>query len=775
MFWDNIRIPIQGMIVALLWVPCGGSRLAAGPIQSSDGRVTPIARFGMFELNVNAAELLRQGVRLKIQEQPLRVLQYLCENSGLLVTREELQSHLWPNGTFVDFEHSLNTAIKKLRQTLGDTADNPRFIETVPRRGWKFIAPVEWVGFGVLQSAAHAGMVDGEQPAPLAILKPATLIFAALAIVICAAVFAFWFSHRTNEARSFATLSVTPLTTYPGWEDYGAISPDGQKIAFTWDQGNTGASHIFVKQIGAEEPLPLTTLQGLADFSPVWSPDGAYLAFVRMPQSLDFVDPTAEVMVMPALGGSVRSLTTVHMAARLGNQISPSVSWSPDGKSLAFMDRTPDGQHFAIFELNLETLQRRQMTNPPSSTVGDSYATYSPDGKTIAFVRTTKESADVYSQPVSGGQATRLTTENHVCLMGVAWTEDGKSIIYGGFGLWSVPARGGVGRELVQTSTAVDPSIRGNKVVYSEFLWEENIWSAELSRIRQPGGGTTQPMLEHAGAGELAAKWTKEFASTRSEEGLRFSPDGSKVAFQSTRTGDFEIWVSNPDGSNPLRLTDFKGPLTGSPRWSPDGSTIAFDSRPNGNGDIFVVSPNGGKPRQLTHDSADEVMPSFSHDGKRIYFAWDRGGSWNVYSMPAAGGEPKQITKSGGFTAIESADGKYLYYAKGAAQPGLWRVPVDGGEETEVIPDLQPSLYGYWAPVKDGIYYAAFDQLTTQFTRCSLRFYSFKTEKSEKVATLPLPVFFGAPGIEISPDGKRIFLVMVESHGADLKLAESLH
>lgn len=738
----------------------------------------------MFELNVSAAELLRQGIRLKVQEQPLRVLQYLAEHAGQLVTREELQSHLWPDGTFVDFEHSLNTAIKKLRQTLNDDADNPRFIETVPRRGWRFIAPVDWVGFQVVSPRETAAEAPITQIATVEPASPSwrrgTLITVALIVVVIAAAVWIWFGFRASPTVASAPIEVKPLTTYPGSEADGMISPDGQQVAFAWDQADAGKEkpyHIFVKQIGTESPLQLTSGDDVSDAAPSWSPDGSYIAFARAKLPMDLNDPIGELMIMPALGGSVRTLTTVHIVAKLGSQSGPSMSWSPDGKNIIFSDRTPDGQHFAIFELSMETLQRKQITDPPISMMGDSYPSFSPDGKTIAFVRTTKESADVYSQPASGGSATRVSTENHVVIMGVSWTADGKSLVYGGFGVWEVSAKGGKSQQLFAATMACSPNIRGNRLVYSDIQWEENIWSANLDHIRRRGaktavGGKSEKELA---ATDLAENWHKEFASTRSEEGLRFSPDGSRVAFQSTRTGTFEIWVSNPDGSNPVRLTNYNGPLTGSPRWSPDGQSIAYDSRPNGNSDIFVVSPNGGLPRQLTHDPTDEIMPSFSHDGQRIYFGWDRDGMWNIYSMPASGGTPKQVTKNGGFTAVESPDGKYVYYAKGPAQPGLWRVPVEGGEEAEVIHDLQPSLYGYWVVTKDGIYYAGFDQFTAEFTRSSLRFYSFKTGKSERIATLPLPIFYGAPGMEISPDGKKIYLVMIRNQGADLKLAENIH
>jgi Tol biopolymer transport system component/DNA-binding winged helix-turn-helix (wHTH) protein len=732
-----------------------------GPVQSAEERTPHIARFEAFELNVRAAELLRQGTRLKTQEQPLRVLQYLVERAGELVTREDLQTHLWPDGTFVDFEHSLNTAIKKLRQTLGDNADNPRFIETVPRRGYRFIAPVEWVGMQMVKGAPEPMVATNvAPPARTEPSRPRRRLLVGgglLAALVLVGSIWMWSMRKSSHPIISAPISVKPLTTYPGMEDFGMLSPDGQQVAFVWDEGTDSVGHIYVKQLGSERPLQLTHGDKIYDAAPTWSPDGKYIAFQRMEARPDIVDATADIMVMPALGGSERKVATVHMISNLAPCFSPNMSWSPDGKTIAFMDRAPDGQNFAIYQISLDTLERKQLTKAPVASLGDAYPAYSPDGKTLAFVRTTKESADVFSIPAAGGVALQLTRENHVTLMGIAWTQDGKSIVYGGFGMWIVPAEGGKSRQLLQTQTAGSPTIRGDKLVYSTYDFEENIWSAPLDGKQIRGG------------------WRKEFASTHAEEGLRFSPDGKKVAFQSSRTDNFEIWVSDPDGSNPLRLTNYNGPLTGSPRWSPDGQTIAYDSRPDGNADIFMVSANGGQPIQLTHDASDEVMPSFSHDGKRVYFSSDRTGTWNVYSMPVGGGPATQVTTSGGFTAVESPDGKYLYYAKGVTQPGLWVVPVDGGEEKEVIANLEPTLYGYWVMVDDGIYFGAFEQFSSQTPKSALNFYSFKTQKTKRVATLPWSIFSGAPGLEISPDRKRVFVVMAQKHGSDLQIASNVY
>lgn len=724
-----------------------------------------VARFGQFELNVRTGELLRKGSRLKVQDQPLRVLAYLVQRPGELVTREELRSHLWPDGTFVDFEHSLNTAIKKLRQVLGDEAENSRFVETLPRRGYRFIAPVEWNG-GTQSSpvpvASPASATEITFPTAVresAAAEPSTWHFprglaVALGVVVLTAIALLLWHIAFRPAPVAKSLLLTPLTTYPGNESFGEISPDGERLVFCWDENKANVIHLFVKQIGTEQPLQITSGPDL-DFAPTWSPDGRYIAFLRGYQA-----GSAGVYIIPALGGVERLLTSVQTVGKLGPQMFPNLSWSPDGKTLAFVDRTPSGANFAIMLMDIETLARKQLTFPPESTMGDSYPVISPDGSTVAFIRTTKEAADVYEVPIGGGNVTRITNEKRITLLGLAWTSDGKDIVYGGFGLWIVPARGGTSRTVMPVSAASTPNIRGDKLVFSVHDEEENIYGIALDGLRANG------------------RWAKEYQSSRTEEGARFSPDGTKVAFQSSRSGSYEIWVSNTQGTNALRLTNYNGPLTGSPSWSPDGQNIIYDSRPNGNADIFVVGANGGPIRQLTTDSSDEVMPSFSRDGHWIYFASDRGGAWNVWKMPAEGGTATRVTKDGGFTARESYDGKYVYYAKGFSEKGIWRVPVEGGKEEPVVEELPPGMYGYWVLVKDGIYHVTADPTSSQSQmsmplEVNLCFYSFNTKKTTKIVTLPYSPFMGAPGLEITPDRKRALVVMTLDRGSDIEMVQN--
>lgn len=684
------------------------------------------------------------------------MLAALLERPGEVVTREELRSKLWPVDTFVDFDHGLNAAIKRLRDTLGESAEAPIFIETLARRGYRFIAPVD--GSFTPNTIGVTPASEPSEPHPLHRVRP--WMFAMAALGVASASILLFLSREVVPAPK-GQPRLVPLTTYTGREYEPALAPDGNRVAFAWsgpDMPIGRTTSIYIKQVGEEHALRLTSVPGAIDFGPDWSPDGAYIVFGRFPAPTAAPGTIEEgIYIVPAMGGAERRVHATNWT--LGPIVDSRVVWASDGKTVAFSDRPVGQSHYALFSLDVATLSTRQITFPPeSSNLGDIHAAFSPDVGTLAFLRDTRDGMDVYVIPAAGGSERRLTFDNRdlaghrrVWVVGLTYTSDGHDIILGGNGLWRIHATDKAARaEPVRGLgfTAFNPYIRGNRLAYASPTWDANVY---LLPVRN-GRGAAEP--------------TKLIGSTFSDADAQLSPDGLHVVFSSDRSGADEIWKANSDGSTPMQLT-FLSSYSGSPRWSGDGREIVFSAAPQGNADLFVISADGGQPRQLTTNSSNEAVPSYSRDGRWIYFASDRGASWNVWKMLAEGGPATQVTRNGGFFASESPDGQYLYYAKAEDAPGLWRVPLSGGSEEKVLDSPPPGFWGYWAVSANGIYY-----LDEPGPRARIRFRNLRTGSDSVVKVMSNAARIGSLGMSLSSNEKAIVFVQLDQFTSDLMLVE---
>jgi Tol biopolymer transport system component len=580
-------------------------------------------------------------------------------------------------------------------------------------------------------------------------------MIAALALLAAAGV-AIWFNRLNSEAPE-EPMTVLPLTSYPGREAHASFSPDGNQVAFAWNGEKQDNFDIYVKLIGGGPPLPLTS-HPANDFSPAWSPDGRFIAFVR-----ELSTEGLAVLLVPALGGPERKLGETWNNVRFRWRDSY-LAWSPDGKFLAISDKGSSNEPVGLFLLSIESGEKRRLTLPPAKWISDSDPAFSPDGHTLAFSRSSVYgNGDLYLLTLSAngtpiGEPKQLTFDNRGNF-GPAWTSDGRDILFasGGIGsetLWRMPAFGSgkpqrlpsVGEVGSHFQPAISP--RGHRLACTEGLYDENIW-----RVGVGPQGKLQPP-------------TSFISSTRVDTDPQFSPNGKRIAFgsgRSNRSGGCEIWVCNSDGAGAQQLTSL-GAEAGSPRWSPDGERIAFDSNAERQFDIYVISANGGKPQRLTSDQSSDAVPSWSLDGKWIYFASDRTGEYQVWKMPSGGGKAAQVTQKGGAMALESPDGKSVYYTKTDRPSSLWKVPVDGGEETEVLASVARRSF---AVVNKGIYFISFPSSSSDYL---IQFFSYTTGNINRVAAIGklTPLTF-----TVSPDEKSFLYTQIDSSGSDLMLVEN--
>jgi Tol biopolymer transport system component len=547
------------------------------------------------------------------------------------------------------------------------------------------------------------------------------------------------------------TARLVPLTTYLGVEGPPSLSPDGNQVTFERD------GDIFVKQVDGEALVRLTSTS-VPEYAPAWSPDGRQIAFTRAGEGIFVISP---------LGGGERKVAYTRLPLLL-----KPMAWTPDGRSLVVSELT-SSVCASLFVITIETGQRRRLTWAPEPSIGDGWPAVSPDGSTVAFARYSQDtSANVYVVPLTGGEPRQVTTDK-ASLFGLAWTGDAALVFAsnrdGTPRLWGVSVNRSsnpvVAALDIGGDTARFPSIsRPGAAASARLAYQRFVEKVDIRRAEIVGQGTPQHTL----------KPSQPFiASTKSDDHPRYSPDGTRIAFVSGRSGTSEIWICASDASIPVRLTSMGGAIVVGPQWSPDGRRIAFFATTGIGGTYaaYVTSADSGQSSRLTSGERElEALPVWSRDGRWVYLASGRSGSLEIWKMPLEGGEPIQLTRNGGAEASESPDGRMIYYTKvPEVGPGLWRVPAAGGAEERVLESVR---FGYWAVAPSGIYFIDFD-VPSDAPR-PVKFFDFQSRQVTQLGTVENTVSWtNTPGFAISPDSRWLLYSNLESTDADLMLVDN--
>lgn len=320
--------------------------------------------------------------------------------------------------------------------------------------------------------------------------------------------------------------------------------------------------------------------------------------------------------------------------------------------------------------------------------------------------------------------------------------------------LWRISAAGGSPRPVAGVSAlAYHPSIprKGNLLAYEHASASTGIWQISLKDKAQPLG---RPSRVIAARGMI--NWRPSF-----------SPDGKKIVFESDRLGYSDIWYCDRDGSNCTQLTSLRG-TAGTARWSPDGQHIVFEFQSRHYYNIYVVDVPGGRPRLLpTFPESDNGAPNWSRDGKWIYFySTHEKGPIQLWKVPFQGGTPARVTRNGGVYASESYDGRFLYYSK-LEQPGIWKMPLNGGQEEQILDQPEGLRWFNWALSPAGLYFLN----PTGIEKGRIEFFDFATGKR----TLIGDVDRSHHGLALAPDRKSLLYSRNESEDYNIMLVKNFH
>jgi Tol biopolymer transport system component/DNA-binding winged helix-turn-helix (wHTH) protein len=728
-------------------------------------------RFGPFDLDLTSGELRKGPTRLKVPHQSIEILKALLERPGELVTREELRQRLWPADTFVDFEHGVNAATRRLREALGDSADSPKFVETLPRRGYRFIGQSEQIG-----TPEPGSDVRTVAPAPPQAVEPEPVskrigrrtrqwLWPAIALgaVVIAAALSAALLIRFRQPAESSQPRVTRLTAYQGTEWAPTLSPDGSMVAFSWTGPTLSTHDIYVKVVGPGEPIPLTT-HPARDDSPAWSPDGQRIAFLRWTAQ---TDRNVDVMLMPALGRAAEQLIASVPIRPTASPLKR-LAWSPDGHWLAIAGEVLPAEPHGIWLLSIDGRQPRRLTTSPASDLGDVSPAFSFDGRHLAFIRTGSTGTSAIHvlglsaelEPV--GDPVQVTDASPQ-ILGVAWSPQDRAILFSAgssFGqtrlhrirLTPDRSRAASPVEVLpfgEQATTLSVSHAG-RLVYAAQFRDSGLWRANIT--------SGQPLIASR---ELPG-------STYDEHTPSYSPDGHRIAFVSTRTGTEELWIANVDGTDPRQVTFIGGAQCANPQWSPLGDdVILFNSRQHGPNELYLLHLKTGTQQRLTIDAFEDIEARWSRDGKWIYFGSTRTGRLEIWKMPAGGGEATQVTRNGGATAVEGRDG-FLYFAKSPRSPtALWRMPIAGGDETLVLDGLSYSIN--FAVGRRGIYFIS---RNGENTETAAEYFDVASNTRTRLAMIGKRWWFG---VALSPDEQWFMYSVVNDMNSNLMLVDNAY
>lgn len=669
-------------------------------------------RFSVFEVNLASRELFKSGTRIRIQKQPFEILCILLEHPGAVVTRDELRKRLWPDNTFVEYEDSLNTAVRKLRAALSDKSDRPQYVETVPGQGYRFIAPVGAdpvlppdVAMGTsMDEVVGNGQDSGSSnhSRPKAIARSQTLS-AGIVVCLVLVIIAVWVHYKRSlhaDNGLFTELKTTQLTS-AGHSFKAAISPEGRYIAHT--VLGSGQESLRVRQAKSLDDIEVVPPQPGRFLGIVFSADGQTIYFVHRSAA----NTSGELYEVPVIGGS---------SNKLKEDLASGVSLSPDGKRFAFVRETALSSSLIIGEFGSNNEQIAVSRTLP---VVLDYPAWSPDGSRIAYTLT---DSSIASPTGSGAQIVELQLANRServvssqrwgFIKELAWLHDGRGLVM---------------------------SARGTEESGLHHLWY-------VSYPEGAGRQLTQGMEDEVGAS--VTDDAREIVTVQEK------------AFSS-------IWQMAPSGGKPRLVASGKSGSS-APQWTAAGQ-IVFEEELDRQRSIWLVNSDGSRRIQITRDG-NSYDHSVSSDGKSMAFISDRSGVPSVWMSDLKGEHGVMVTKATGQPDLSlSPDGKWIAVTAIGSRhwPTLWRVPATAGAQAI---QLNEKLWLHPAISPDGMWIAGFYDdhlLTTQTLPSSIAVISSSGGQPAKVFPISQSVVLGG-GLRWSHDSRQLNYIQQGSDGDNI-------
>jgi Tol biopolymer transport system component/DNA-binding winged helix-turn-helix (wHTH) protein len=591
-------------------------------------------QFGVFEADLNTGELRRSGIRVRLQSQPFKLLAVLVEHPGEVVSRETLQMELWGADTTVDFDHSLGIAVNKLRDALGDSAENPRFVETLAKRGYRFIAPVKAVDAAYAQTVP-AEALGRETGARLPLWSALTVVLAVVCLLL-ATILLLRRPVRTPYRVARVTYSGHVLTNDLDVESFSSSASDGTRIYFSHMENVNPVLAVALAANGEMSHFNLPSEIG-APLIGSLSPDGSKLVVRSHLQA----EPEQPLWIVPTLGGD---------AQRVPNVLAHDATWMSDGQRLL----AASGNDLVV--VGTDGSDSHKLLTTPGLAF---WLRWSPDGKVLRYtLRDPKrQTAELWEVNADGSNPHPLfpgwsQPASECC---GSWTPDGENFVFqsshsGHSEIW-------VRREHPWYLADRVP----RQITNGPLDYEAPATSPGSDRVFFIGADTQIELLR---AMPYSAAFTALDPNLSAASLAEYSPDGKWIAW--LNAADNSLWRSHADGTERIELTT--PPLRiFTMKWSPDDRQLAvMGLEPGKPWKIFLIDAEGGKLIPALSEDRNEADPAWAPDGKSIVFGrlpdrMDSGKDKAIYSLNLGTDQVTEIPGSEGFFSPRlSPDGRYI-------------------------------------------------------------------------------------------------------------------
>ena len=617
-------------------------------------RISQQFELGDWRVDAAGNRLLRGDEVRPLRHKAMALLVLLARHAGETVSRETIVDAIWEGNHFVA-PKAINNAVWTIRQALGDNQDAPRYLETIPKKGYRLIATVRCV------APTDASGPPPAEPAPSRRPPRALAWTAALLTALGVAVVGYTLQRPKAPLAGAATPlpSATPLTQNPGIEYLGRLSPDGRQLAFAWWQGR-GDGQLYLRAAAdlAAAPSQISAdtgdVQGLA-----WSPDGQSIAYIAAAAG-----GRCGLWLYRLRDGQRRELAACTAL------FTPTVDWSPDGRWIAF-SATAEGAG-GLFLIGADGSGLRRLSTAPPAAMPDHQPAWSPDSQRLAFARQDPADGtrDLYEVTLDG-RVQRLSTLRLHLLHGLTFDADGQNLTF--------------------STTRQDARVL--------LRWDRSVGGAiplgleGSAPARSADGRLVYALLRsHVGLSRLswaAPTPVRLITSVASDRAPDIAAGSQRVAYVSRRTGNAELWQADAQGGNSIALTQLAGQVA-APTWSKDGRQLAFlgNCGPGHRYGLCLLQLDGRQLRPLAADAAQYGRPAWHPTAPEVWVASDRGGRWQLWRFGLDGSAQAVPTERAPGDALAwAADGQGLIYQPRFADELRWRLAVGGAERRiEIAP-----------------------------------------------------------------------------------------